>query len=175
MLETSRLWLRPLTSSDVEPFWQLCNEPLVRRFLWDDQPVAREVIEAIVTAHAAQVQRGQYGLLAVTRQPTAEFIGFCGLRDADEGRIEVLYGLAPSQWGQGLATEAARAILAHAVTTWGLSTLYASVDSGNHDSIRVLRKLGMTPDLPPHPADAADLLRFVLRSDGTDSQQSVSA
>jgi RimJ/RimL family protein N-acetyltransferase len=41
-LETGRLLLRPLSEADVDALRRISNEPLVRHYLWDDEPVSRE-------------------------------------------------------------------------------------------------------------------------------------
>ena len=59
--------------------------------------------------------------------------------------LEVFYGLAPGSWGKGFATEAARAVLDHALGPLGLPEVLAEVDEGNTGSIAVIERLGMTP------------------------------
>lgn len=71
-------------------------------------------------------------------------IGFCGLRPIGESAdVEILYGIAPRLWGQGLATEAARAVLDFGFRAAGLSRIYAGADPPNRASFRVIEKLGM--------------------------------
>lgn len=72
-------------------------------------------------------------------------IGFCGLsRSGTSAEIEILYGIAPSHWGQGLATEAARAVLHYGFEELRLSRIIGGADVPNVASLRVLEKLGMT-------------------------------
>ena len=42
-LETERLILRALSADDVDPLHRISNEPLVRLYLWDDQPVSQQI------------------------------------------------------------------------------------------------------------------------------------
>jgi ribosomal-protein-alanine N-acetyltransferase len=80
-------------------------------------------------------------------QAQEQLIGFCGFRyfyQPDQSRqVELLYGLAPTDWGQGLATEAARAVLNYAFRTQLFRRVYARTDEPNHASVGVLRRLGM--------------------------------
>ena len=46
---------------------------------------------------------------------------------------------------KGYATEAARAVLEHALGSLGLTEVLAEVDGGNTASIAVIERLGMTP------------------------------
>jgi [ribosomal protein S5]-alanine N-acetyltransferase len=70
--------------------------------------------------------------------------GFCGLihREAD-APPELMYALAPEYWGQGLATEAARAVLAHGFEQLQSPRITAASDPPNAASVRVLERLGM--------------------------------
>ena len=69
-----------------------------------------------------------------------------GLRLDEEGRIGDLgYSIARAWWGQGMVTEAARALIDAAFESMPtLTRIRASADSRNHASLRVLEKVGMT-------------------------------
>lgn len=60
---------------------------------------------------------------------------------ADED-VEIGWWLHPDVWGQGYATEGARAALQHA-RDCGLPRVYAVTHPGNEASMNVCRKLGM--------------------------------
>ena len=53
------------------------------------------------------------------------------------------YAIGRAWWGQGIATEAARAAMAWAIDNFSLMRLSASTDARNGRSRRVLEKLGM--------------------------------
>jgi Acetyltransferase (GNAT) domain len=73
-------------------------------------------------------------------------IGVCGLCPFEHGPgVELLYSLAPSHWSQGLATEAATAVLAHAFDTLALPEVLATTDDANQASLRLLTRLGAVP------------------------------
>jgi ribosomal-protein-alanine N-acetyltransferase len=72
-------------------------------------------------------------------------VGFCGLRPLDNAPgVEVLYGIAPSSWGDGFATEAALAMLHYGFEEAGLDRILGIADKQNAASRRVLEKIGMT-------------------------------
>ena len=48
VLETDRLTLRPLTGGDAPALHRISNEPAVRRYLWDDQPVLEAGIRDLI-------------------------------------------------------------------------------------------------------------------------------
>jgi len=141
----ARLRFRRPTDADLEPVLAHWNDPDVRRYLWDDAPVARETARAVLAASAADFARAGFGLWIV-EVPPATFGGVCGLRPVgDTADLEVLYSLAPALWGRGLATEAARAVVAWAFAGLGLARVLGGVDAPNVASRRVLEKIGMTP------------------------------
>ena len=74
-----------------------------------------------------------------------ELIGWCGLQFLPEfGETEVAYLLSRPYWGQGLATEAARAAAQFGFQTLGLERLVAIAHVENAASQRVIEKLGMS-------------------------------
>jgi RimJ/RimL family protein N-acetyltransferase len=60
----------------------------------------------------------------------------------DGGDVEVAYRLARSAWGLGIATEAAGALVAHALGPLALARVVAVTYPENLASQRVLDKLG---------------------------------
>jgi ribosomal-protein-alanine N-acetyltransferase len=56
---------------------------------------------------------------------------------------ELLYGLSESYWHQGLATEAAQAVLAYGFDQLTVPAIGAATDLLNVSSARVLDRLGM--------------------------------
>ena len=57
--------------------------------------------------------------------------------------LQLLYGLLPSVWSRGYATEAARAVMRHALDDLGFDEIRAATDVPNHASVRVLERLGL--------------------------------
>lgn len=143
-LLTPRLALRPCLESDEGALHHLWTTPEVRRYLWDDVLISREqAAEVIAESEQSFAERG-FGLWGVTLRGSPTLVGFCGLRAiAGTEKIELLYGLVPEQWGQGLATEAARAVLRYAFEQLGVARVWARTASPNTASVRVMQRLGM--------------------------------
>jgi ribosomal-protein-alanine N-acetyltransferase len=147
LLQTERLRLRPLTPDDAEALHRLWTDPGVRQYLWDGEVIAREKTEEIVRRSAELFETTGLGLWAVLPRDSEALAGFCGywfFRDPPE--LELLYGIAEEQWGRGLATEAARAMLRYGFEVLGFERIAASTDAANTASVRVMEKLGMTFD-----------------------------
>ena len=146
VLNTQRMRLRPISPDDVDALHALWTDPDVRRYLWDDRIIPRETVEEIVAQSLATFESDGYGFFALEMQDqTADLIGFCGHRRADvEGQIELLYGIHPTYWGEGLVAEAANEVLRFGFESCDFDRVIAATDTPNQQSVRVLQKLGMT-------------------------------
>lgn len=132
MLETARLLLRP---------WRVADAIVVRE-LWTERdarvpPHRRLSPDGHPTVADLEARGFPEGLLVIELRATGDAIGYCGLTDAPE----LAYELLRRFWGQGFATEAARAVVSEAQSS-GLVRLRASVRDWNVASRRVLMKLG---------------------------------
>ena len=147
VIETERLVLRRLTPDDLEALAALYRDPDVRRYFPEGTLTYEETKEEL--AWFIDVYYGKYGfgLWATIHKATREFIGRCGLIPWTlEGRseVEVAYLLDKRYWGQGLATEAARAIRDYGFGQLGFTRLVCLVDRENQASANVAQKIGMT-------------------------------
>ncbi len=144
-LTTARFALRPWSDDDVDALHALLTTPGVRRFLLDDAVVARAwVAEAVAQSEADFRARG-CGLWSVWwRDDTPGLVGFAGFRDFfTPPETQLIYGVAPSLWGRGIATELARTLIGHALTCGGFARVVAVADAPNLASLRVMEKAGM--------------------------------
>jgi len=146
VLNTGRMRLRPIAPGDVDALHALWTDPDVRRYLWDDRIIPRETVVEIVAQSLATFETEGYGFFALELQDRAGgLIGFCGHRPADiEGQIELLYGIHPTYWGEGLVAEAANEVLRFGFESCAFDCVIAATDTPNQQSVRVLQKLGMT-------------------------------
>ncbi len=162
--ETERLALRPLSGPDAEALHRISNEPPVRRYLRDDEPVSRSRIEELIVQSARTFSERGLGLFGVRLRGGEEIVGLCGFfRPEGMEEMELAYELTHDLWGRGLATEAARGCLRYAFTEVGLERVIAGADRTNVASVRVIEKLGMrdiggaNPRVPELPYYALDL------------------
>jgi RimJ/RimL family protein N-acetyltransferase len=145
VLYTDRLILRPVTAGDHAALLAHWAAPDVRQFLFDGTALSpAEVTEAIEDS-ARDFGRAGYGLWLVYENGGTDLVGTAGLRPLADLGLEIFYSLAPGSWGNGYATEAARAVLDHALGLLGLPEVLAEVDEGNTASIAVIERLGMIP------------------------------
>lgn len=146
-IETERLRLRPFNRGDVEAVFAYRSLPEVAEFLFDE-PMSHDEVAEAVRARAAQVAfsgEGDKILLGIERHGDSRVIGEVSLiwRSVADQQAEIGYILHPEVQGQGIATEAARALLAFGFEDVGLHRIYARCDAGNAASARVMQRLGM--------------------------------
>lgn len=147
ILETERLALRRLEPGDLDALYSLYSDPEVRRYFPEGTLTYEETREELDWFRGGHPSRPELGLWATIHKPTGRFIGRCGLLPwtiDGQPEVEVAYLLAKEFWGQGLATEAARAIVRYAFSQLGLSRLICLIDSENSASLRVAEKIGMS-------------------------------
>jgi ribosomal-protein-alanine N-acetyltransferase len=145
-LETRHLDLRALAPGDAPDLRRLCDEPAVRRHLFDGEPVPLVEARAMIRRSQSDFAAGGVGLFGLRRHGEERLIGMGGLFVVEGvGEPELVYAVHPSYWGRGLATEAARAVVAHALEAVGLRRVLVSADRPNAASARVIEKLGARP------------------------------
>jgi ribosomal-protein-alanine N-acetyltransferase len=81
---------------------------------------------------------------AVTLADQDVVIGLFGLHHWDQyhRRAEAGYGQAQAYWGQGFGSEALRAIVRFGFDQMNLNRIYAGTIADNHESVRLLERLG---------------------------------
>lgn len=149
VLETPRLILRRWRAEDREPFACMNRDCAVMEFM--PALLTRAESDALADRNEAHFQQHGFGLWAVELRGGAKFIGFIGLavprfEAAFTPCVEIAWRLAAGHWGQGLATEGARAAARYAFEVLKLPALVSFTVPGNGRSRRVMEKLGMTHD-----------------------------
>jgi [ribosomal protein S5]-alanine N-acetyltransferase len=144
-LQTQRLVLRGVKPSDAQAIAEGSGDSRVAHFLTDvptPYPVALAAQWAMRRMERGANGQGPTLAITLSAQPNVA-IGTVSLRiHKRDSRAELGYWLAASCWGQGLATEANRALI-HWGFEMGLAKIYARTMFDNLGSIRVLQKLGM--------------------------------
>ncbi len=172
-IETERLRLRPHRMGDVDDLLRFHSDAEVVRYLpWPlrDRAAVLETLAVKTAQHRAE-HPGDWLVLAIELRADA---GHPAARDQDRVIGEVLvkragehepadetelgFALARDAWGDGLAAEAARAMLA-LVAGWGMRSAIAVVVPENEASRRLVAKLGFAPD-GSVVRRGVDLLRF---------------
>lgn len=144
VLASERAVLRPFDRADAHELLVLFRCSEVRRYLLDGAVVSEAWIHEEIAASERRFADSGTGLWSVRITEEDSIAGFVGFRPFFEPpQLQLLYGLAPGFTGRGLATEVAARVCVHAFEVLQLSRIAAAVDTPNHASIRVLRRLGM--------------------------------
>lgn len=164
-LQSRRTDLQPFSSDDAEALLSLFRDALVRRYLLDDALVSEEWVRDEIATSKARFEASGAGLWCVRRTGDEHVIGFAGFREFFEPpRLQLLYGLHPDTWGEGLATEVAETICRHAFLTLDFERIEAATDVPNHRSVRVLERLGMHLERRSDEGDAGTLFYVLDRA-----------
>jgi RimJ/RimL family protein N-acetyltransferase len=149
-IETERLILREVMLSDLDGMFELDSNSEVHKYLGNKPISNRE--QAITNIEFLQKQYNERGIArwAVIHKETNEFMGWSGIKYLIESEKvngffnihELGYRLLPKFWGKGFATESAKAFVDYAFNKMHVTSLYATADSCNKGSIRVLEKVG---------------------------------
>jgi RimJ/RimL family protein N-acetyltransferase len=137
VLETERLCLRAPRLEDAKPIAMLVND---RRVAENTASIPHPYGIADAKAWIGRAE-ARDGDLAFVITVAREVIGTCICEDRG-GVPEIGYWLGVPFWGNGYATEAARALIDHAFGSLGHQVLTARARVSNPASRRVLEKCG---------------------------------
>jgi RimJ/RimL family protein N-acetyltransferase len=138
VLETERLVLRSPRLEDAKAIAHLAND---RRIAENTTRIPHPYHVADATTFITEVNTTG-GELAWLITLDDEPIGACGLAQLDGPAPDLGYWLGAPYWGNGYATEAARAVIDHAFAALGAEALQAGARVTNPASRRVLEKCG---------------------------------
>lgn len=180
---TERLLLREWRPADREPFARMNADPKVTEFL--SRPLDRVASDELVDRIEARWASDGIGLWAVERREGRAFLGFVGLaaplfEAAFTPCVEIGWRLDRAAWGQGYATEAARAALRFGFEVRDLAEIVSFTVPANVRSRAVMERLGMTRDPAddfdlPSLAEGHELRRHVLYRLGRDAWRAASS
>ncbi|MEU7979776.1 GNAT family N-acetyltransferase [Micromonospora sp. NPDC049081] len=149
-LSTTRLLLRPFTFADAEALHAIFSDPETNTIGSGPFTSLPQTHQWIQNRIAAQQDHGLcwYALRAID---TGELIGNCGvLRGRSSyAEPEIGYMIHKTHQGQGLATEAATAVLKECRTS-GIQRVWASIRPHNTASRRIVERLGMHAERTDH-------------------------
>ncbi|MDQ0380769.1 GNAT family N-acetyltransferase [Amycolatopsis thermophila] len=143
-LETPRLRLRGLDAADTEALVRVFADPEMSRFLRADLSDPAQC-RASLARRVAYTGPDGTGHWVIERDGAV--IGLAHLRPSAElsgDLVEIGYFLDRAHGGQGLATEAASALMHHGFAALGLPAVWALIHESNVASQNLVRRLGFT-------------------------------
>jgi len=150
VIVTDRLVLRRWTDADRPAFAAINGDSRVHD--WLGGPISAEASDALIDRINAGIDLQGFGLWAAERRTDGRLAGMIGLSRVAAGDlpvgpcVEIGWRLHPDVWGQGLASEGARAALDWGFGPGALTEILAFTAETNLASQAVMRRIGMAPD-----------------------------
>ena len=150
MILTERLVLRPWTEADRPAFAEINGDPRVHD--WLGGPISAEATDAMIDRINVAIAAEGFGFWAAEQRADGRLVGMIGLSRVAEGGlpvgpcVEIGWRLHPDVWGQGLASEGARAALDWGLGPGGIPEILAFTAETNLASQAVMRRTGMVAD-----------------------------
>ncbi len=147
MIQTERLILRRWREEDRAPFVALHEDPEVAYWLGGPKLVAG--MGEAIDRYNAQIDAHGFGKFALERREDGALLGAVGVSPVFQGLpiegFEVGWRLTRSAWGEGYASEAARAAIADAFAH-ELDEIISFTTQANRRSQAVMGRIGMVRD-----------------------------
>lgn len=159
LLETDRLFLRPISSDDLDFVFRHFSDAEVGKYLVDDDPVTTlSQAQAIVEFYVESSSRS-FNRWILVRKLDNQPIGTCGFHKWNQRHhtAEIGYDLSRLAWGQGYMSEALRCMIEFGFGVLRLNRIEAVVHPANEASLRLLER---------HRFRREGLMREVLCQDG---------
>ncbi|MGH0777677.1 GNAT family N-acetyltransferase [Bacillus cereus] len=145
VIHTKRLFMRKPLIEDVEQFYSILKEEVVGKWLAKSRVMSKGEAKDYIIQLISHWEQYDFGVWLLVNRNTGKLLGHCGLRKIDEtGEIEIMYLLDPEYWGNGYASEAAKASIQYAKEMMNEKRIIARVKVENENSKKLLRNLGFT-------------------------------
>ncbi len=149
LFKSARLGFRNWQKEDLIPFIKMNSDvELMKYFPKILSPEETKIFFKRIGAH---FNENSFGLWAVDKLETNDFIGFIGFMIPGFEAyftpcVEIGWRLKREEWNQGLASEGANRCLYFGFEKYGFSTVYSFTSISNQASERVMQKIGMEKD-----------------------------
>ena len=143
-LETERLTLREVRDSDVNEMFRLRSDPRILEFLDRKADETLEDVAIFIRRITESRLKNEDITWAICKKGEDKLLGdICYWRLVPEHhRAEIGYAMQPEHWGNGIITEAVRAVVDYGFNVMNLHSIEANVNPTNASSIKVLEKNG---------------------------------
>ncbi len=134
--------IRPFREADVEPAWEMVNEPEGQDLTATHETFDPEQIRQWYLSRNEQDDRLD---LAIEENATAEFVGEVVLNEYEPSEETASFRISlrgPAWFGRGLGTEATQLIIDHGFDTIGLRSITLEVLARNPRARRSYEKVG---------------------------------
>lgn len=139
-LETDRLIMRPPVEADLEGWAAFDGDERATEFFGG--PKGRAASWEFLSSAAGMWALRGCGLFSVLEKGSGRWIGRIGPWKPEGATAEIGWAILPSIWGNGYATEGARAAIDWVIDTLGWTQICHCIDAQNAASIAVAQRLG---------------------------------
>ena len=164
-LQTPRLALVPQVQAHAQAMFEVLIDPAL--YLHENAPPPypewlRQRFARLESRRSPD--GGECWLNWVLQQPDGRLIGYVQATVLPDHSALLAYVLGSVHWGQGLASEAVRAMMDELVATYGVTRFEAMLKQSNTRSMRLLERLGfaLVQDVP---ADTIEADEYLMRKD----------
>jgi ribosomal-protein-alanine N-acetyltransferase len=144
---TQRLCLREPRIDDADQWAEFVTDPEFTRYVPTSRVkrTPRERAERQIAVYQSRwTQEPLATGWSVVRRSDGRFIGLGGVEPTPDGDGEIDYFLGRPYWGQGYATEIARAMIQYSFAHTPVRRIVAAVVPANIASVKVVERLGFT-------------------------------
>lgn len=143
-LATPRFILRELEPRDARALYTILSTEEVMRYYGSDPLLAVYEAKNVIAYFKDQFQQGKAIRWAICDRLTNELVGTIGFHNwtPQYYRAEIGFEVSPHYWRQGVAFEAATAVIQHGFEEFKFHRISALVAPGNEGSNRLVQKLG---------------------------------
>lgn len=161
VIETSRLILRPVSIDDVDDMFEYASDPeTVEQVTFYAHDSKETTLNSIKDIFITRPERGNPEAFAIVLKATGKMLGTCDFfKGYGQDTYEMGYILNKKYWRQGIAFEAAQAVLNYAFNGFGVRRMMVRHLSENNKSEGLIRKLGFVYE--------GELRQFLKNKQGT--------
>ncbi|TJZ32258.1 GNAT family N-acetyltransferase [Priestia megaterium] len=143
-LKTERLGFSIWDSDDIKYANSLWGDENLTKFIVANGKMSVNQIQNRLDKEIEMYLQNNIQYWPVFLLQTNELVGCCGIRpyNTQDKILEFGIHLKPLYWGQGIAQEAAQAVIGYAFNSLGVNGLFAGHNPKNKGSARLLKKLG---------------------------------
>ena len=147
LFETNRLILRECTPNDLEIFEEIFGDEEMMKQCGECRPLSSAEARAWLDSCIRHCDRHGWGPGLLVRKADGEIVGLgvlsYMLHDPDSEEGDLIYMVRKPFWGQGVATEFARAAIEYMLHETSIKRVVATAMPENKASNQVLEKVGM--------------------------------
>lgn len=143
-LETERLVIRRVYSTDIELFRATSDKEVTKYEPWQPHEDVTQLMEYINQVFD-RYEKGDVTEWTIELEETGDPIGMINIHNVSKVHKhgELGFWLAKEYWNKGFATEACKAVLTYAFTELDFQRIHSITASENIACKRVLEKIGM--------------------------------